>query len=46
MVQPGYVTNYGAVMTGAVLALLPVLIFFLIFQKNFINGMLSGAIKG
>lgn len=46
MVQPGYVTNYGAVMAGAMLALLPVLLFFLVFQKNFINGMLSGAVKG
>lgn len=46
MVQPGYVTDYGAVMVGALLALAPVLIFFLIFQKNFINGMLSGALKG
>ncbi|MEY8322778.1 carbohydrate ABC transporter permease [Lachnospiraceae bacterium 54-11] len=46
MVQPGYVTNYGAVMFGAMLALIPVLAFFLIFQKNFIDGMLSGAVKG
>jgi lactose/L-arabinose transport system permease protein len=46
LVAPGNVINYGAVMVGAVLALLPVLIFFLIFQKNFINGMMSGAIKG
>lgn len=46
MVQPGYVTNYGVVMVGAMMALVPVLIFFLVFQKNFINGMLSGAIKG
>lgn len=46
LVAPGNVIDYGAVMVGAVLALLPVLIFFLIFQKNFINGMMSGAIKG
>ena len=46
MVQPGYVTNYGAVMFGTMLALIPVLAFFLIFQKNFIDGMLSGAVKG
>ena len=46
MVQPGYVTNYGAVMFGAILALVPVLAFFLVFQKNFIDGMLSGAVKG
>jgi lactose/L-arabinose transport system permease protein len=46
MVQPGYVTNYGSVMAGAMLALLPVLVFFLLFQKNFIDGMLCGAVKG
>ena len=46
MVQPGQVVNYGAVMVGGVLALIPVLTFFLIFQKNFIEGMLSGAVKG
>lgn len=40
------VIQYGAIMVGACLALLPVLIFFLCFQKNFIEGMLSGAVKG
>ncbi len=46
MVQPGYFTNYGAVMVGAALTTIPELVFFLIFQKKFINGMLSGAVKG
>jgi lactose/L-arabinose transport system permease protein len=46
LVSPGAVINYGAVMVGAVIAFLPVLIFFLLFQKNFIQGMLSGAVKG
>jgi len=46
MVQPGMVVNYGAVVVGAVFALVPVLILFLIFQRSFISGMLSGAIKG
>lgn len=46
MVQPGVVVDYGAVFTGAVIVLLPVLIFFLIFQKNFVDGMLCGAVKG
>jgi lactose/L-arabinose transport system permease protein len=46
LVAPGNVIDYGAVMVGAVLALIPVLVFFLIFQKNFINGMMSGAVKG
>lgn len=46
LVAPGNVINYGAIMVGAVIALVPVLAFFLIFQKNFIQGMLSGAVKG
>lgn len=46
MVQLGSVVNYGAVFTGAVIVLLPVLICFLIFQKNFVDGMLCGAVKG
>lgn len=46
MVQQGQVIQYGAVILGAVIALIPVLIFFLVFQKNFIAGMLSGALKG
>lgn len=46
LVAPGDVINYGAIMVGAVITLLPVLIFFLVFQKNFIQGMLSGAVKG
>lgn len=46
LVAPGNVINYGAIMVGAVITVLPVLIFFLFFQKNFIQGMLSGAVKG
>lgn len=46
LVAPGNVINYGSIMVGAVITLMPVLIFFLIFQKNFIKGMLSGAVKG
>lgn len=40
------VIEYGALMVGAVLTLLPILVFFLCFQKNFISGLLSGAVKG
>lgn len=46
LIAPGNIINYGAIMAGAVIAILPVLVFFLIFQKNFIQGMLSGAVKG
>ncbi len=46
MVQPGMIIDYAAVIVGAVISLLPVLILFLIFQKNFIDGILAGAVKG
>jgi len=42
----GTIVDYGAIMVGAVIALLPVLIFFLLFQRNFIEGIMSGAVKG
>jgi N,N'-diacetylchitobiose transport system permease protein len=38
-------TNYGGMNAGATIALLPPLIFFLIFQKWFVQGMLAGATK-
>ena len=37
--------NYGGLNAAAVVAILPPLIFFLIFQKWFIQGILSGSIK-
>ena len=37
--------NYGGMNAGAVVAMLPVLIFFLIFQKWFVQGMLAGSGK-
>ncbi|NLF19890.1 MAG: carbohydrate ABC transporter permease [Clostridiaceae bacterium] len=46
MVAPGQVVNYGSILLGASISILPVLIFFLIFQKQFISGMLGGAVKG
>jgi N,N'-diacetylchitobiose transport system permease protein len=38
-------TNYGGMNAGATIAMLPPLIFFLIFQKWFVQGMLAGATK-
>lgn len=46
MTTPGNPIDYGAAICGAVMTMLPVLILFLCFQKNFIDGMLSGAVKG
>lgn len=46
MVQPGHVINYGAVMLGAVIGLVPMIILFLVFQKHFVSGALGGSVKG
>ncbi|WOQ17185.1 ABC transporter permease subunit [Raineyella sp. W15-4] len=39
-------TNWGPVMSGTVLASLPILIVFLILQKQMIKGLTAGAVKG
>ena len=41
-----YGNNYVLLMSGAVLAVLPLLILFLLFQKAFISGLTVGAVKG
>ncbi|MDQ0338640.1 lactose/L-arabinose transport system permease protein [Caldalkalibacillus uzonensis] len=46
MVQPGQVVQYGPVMVGAVLGLIPMLLLFLLFQKHFVSGVFSGSVKG
>ena len=38
-------TNYGGMNTGATIAMLPPLIFFLSFQKWFVQGLLAGSTK-
>ena len=37
--------NYGLISAGVVAALLPVVIFFILFQERIIKGMLSGSLK-
>ncbi|HDP34829.1 MAG TPA: carbohydrate ABC transporter permease [Candidatus Hydrogenedentes bacterium] len=39
-------TPYGMVMAGGLLATLPLVIAFLVFQRAFIQGMTAGALKG
>lgn len=46
MVAPGQVVEYGAIILGAVISMIPVLLLFLKFQKNFISGLMGGAVKG
>ena len=41
-----YTANYSLIAAGVTLASLPVLIVFVIFQRQFIQGMTAGATKG
>lgn len=41
-----YQTNYGVLMAGTLVSILPVVILFFALQKDFIAGLTSGAIKG
>jgi hypothetical protein len=43
---PEYQTQYGFLMAGTLLSILPVAILFFILQRDFISGLTSGAIKG
>lgn len=38
--------DYSGLMLGSLLATLPLMILFLIFQKQFVSGLLGGAVKG
>ena len=41
-----YATEYGLVMAASVLSLIPVLVIFLLGQKQFVQGIASSGIKG
>ena len=38
--------DYGQILLGASISVIPVLIIFLILQKQFISGILGGSVKG
>ncbi|MFC9994415.1 carbohydrate ABC transporter permease [Nocardia sp. NPDC127526] len=40
------VTNWGPVMAGTILTMLPILVVFLALQRHMIKGLTSGAVKG
>jgi multiple sugar transport system permease protein len=44
--QNEFMTDWGIIFSGAALAALPMIIFFLVFQKYFLEGVRMGAIKG
>lgn len=41
-----YGSNYDLLLTGAVLATIPIIILFIAFQRYFVSGILAGGLKG
>lgn len=41
-----FTTNYGAQMAGLSMSLIPILAFYLLLEKEIVNGMTAGAVKG
>lgn len=41
-----YGNNYNILIAGSVLAIIPILLFYIFFQKYFIEGMTAGGVKG
>lgn len=44
--QGEFNTDYGMLMTGAAVAALPMILFFFLFQRYFVEGIRIGAVKG
>lgn len=43
---PAFETQYGILMAGTLLSVLPVVVLFFVLQRDFIAGLASGAVKG
>ena len=46
MLQFAEGSNYGVVLAGAVLILIPSILIFIIGQKSLVKGMTAGSVKG
>lgn len=44
--RDGLMTEWGVVLAGMVISCLPIIILFLLMQRNFVRGMTAGAVKG
>lgn len=44
--QSEFMTNYGVLMAGALLASVPMIAIFIVFQRAFTQGITMGAVKG
>lgn len=40
------IIDYGQIMSGTAIAVLPIIVVFLVFQRQFISGLLGGAVRG
>jgi multiple sugar transport system permease protein len=45
MFSGAHITNWGLTFAASVIALIPVVIVFLTFQRQFVSGITSGALK-
>ncbi|MEK5038176.1 carbohydrate ABC transporter permease [Sporosarcina sp. FSL K6-3457] len=41
-----FTTNYGAQMAGLTMSLIPIVVFYLLLEKEIVQGMTAGAVKG
>lgn len=46
MLSGRFTNDYGLLSAGVIIVTLPVIVLFLLFQRNFVEGLASGAIKG
>ena len=46
MFQSEYSTQFNLLMTASLLATIPVLLIFFVFQKQFVQSMMSSGLKG
>ena len=44
--QSGYYVDYSIVLTGAILATIPLLVLFIVAGRQLISGIMAGAVKG
>ena len=45
-IQQQHTVEYGLVMAGATISAVPMILIFLIFQKQIVKGLTAGAVKG
>ena len=44
--QGTYTVDYGGIIASSIMIIVPELIFYGLFQKNIVEGMTAGAVKG